>query len=808
MAVVVATVLMAAPLSAQGVAGTVRAAGSAEPLPGVRVEVVEAARKVDTDAGGVYRVDRLAPGEYTVRATVPGRAVKSERVRVEAGATTRLDLELDAPPIHLAAVNVLLQRTRMVDGRLAPVAGSAHQVGVTELRAAGRMVDDVHSVLRTVPGVNVQEEDGYGLRPNIGIRGTGVSRSSKVSVMEDGVPVAPAPYSAPAAYIFPVAGRMEGVEIRKGSSQVKYGPWTTGGAINFVTATIPETLRLAADVSGGDHGSRKLRASAGDAGRHFGWLAETYQIKTDGFKALDGGAPTGFELRDWFVKLRANTSPDAHVYQELELKLTRTDERSDETYLGLTDHDFRATPLRRYAGSQQDVMDVGQRKYALRHFIQPSARVDVTTTFYLHDYARGWYKLDGVGGRGITAVLDAPDQFADELAILRGADSPEGALRVRANNRDYDVRGVQSVLGIGFEAGGRHALQFGVRLHEDSESRFQHDDGYTMSSGRMMLAASGAPGTQANQKAEARAVALFVEDQIGVGAWTLTPGVRFESIRFTRRTWGPGDVARATPIAVAENGVDVIIPGIGLTRRVGATFVAFGGVHKGFGPPGPGADEEARAEESLNYELGFRWHRGWAGAQVAAFYNDYTNILGRATLAVGESGAGDLFNGGSVRARGIEIAADYDAATLLGFGTRAPLSAAYTWTDAQFMSAFESGFDSWGSVRPGDRLPYLPEHQLHVGVGFETARTAVRASAVHASAMRTRAGRGPIPADEGTDSFIIFNAAAELGVTRDARFYVGVQNLADRRYVVARRPAGARPGLPRTVSAGLRFAWR
>src|SRR5688572_25564321 len=176
---------------------------------------------------------------------------------------------------------------------VAELPGSANQIGAAELMQQDH--SDVHRVLRTVPGVNVQDEEGFGLRPNIGMRGTCVERSSRITLLEDGVLIAPAPYAAPAAYYFPMVGRMEMVEVRKGSSSITQGPYTTGGVLNLVSTSIPSSFSGKLNVAGGDDATMRLHANVGDTRSRMGWLIETYQLRSDGFKKLDGGGETGFE---------------------------------------------------------------------------------------------------------------------------------------------------------------------------------------------------------------------------------------------------------------------------------------------------------------------------------------------------------------------------------------------------------------------------------------------------------------------------------------------------------------------------------
>ena len=695
-------------------------------------------------------------------------------------------------------VNVIGDPRRVFD-----LPGSAYVIESEELALQKQGFDDVQRMLRQVPGVVVQEEEGYGLRPNIGLRGTGTERSSKITLMEDGVLIAPAPYVAPAAYYFPVAGRMDAIEVRKGSSQVKFGPSTNGGVLNLISTPVPSQFRLDADVALGSDQTRKIGAAIGDAYANFGWNFEAYQLATDGFKVLDGGGDTGFDLQDYVGKLQFHTSPTSRVFQELDVKLGYARETGDETYLGITDGDFAETPLRRYAGSQIDNIEWDHQMYTARHFLALPSGLDLTTIAYRNDFHRDWYKLDSIAGVGLSSLFD--DEGAHELAIARGADSAPGDLSVRANDRTYYSQGVQSTLGLDFGKGTTHDLEIGFRFHQDQEDRFQQDDRYQMLNGRMSLTRAGAPGSQSNRVSDADALAIFVQDEIGFRRFRLTPGVRFETIDFLRTDYGSDDPDRLSPTGERRNSVNVAVPGVGLTFDWRPDLRLFGGVHRGFSPPGAGADSETKPEESVNYELGLRSSRGGVESEAIFFYNDYQNLLGADTLSSGGTGEGDLFNGGEARSLGLELSASADVGPRFGSELSVPLRASYTYTNAVFQNTFESGFEPWGDVEAGDSLPYLPRHQFYASVALEGASWLAGLNATATSRMRTQAGQGDFVDRESTDAFAVLNVFAEYEVASSARIFVSVQNLADATYIVARAPAGVRPGLPRTLMAGIKF---
>lgn len=688
---------------------------------------------------------------------------------------------------------------------LEEVPGALHLITTKELQRFA--YSDPMRTLRTVSGVNLQEEDGFGLRPNIGMRGSGVERSARITLMEDGVLIAPAPYTAPAAYYFPSIARMASVEVLKGSSQIAHGPQTAGGAINLVTPEVPDSgAAVMVRAEGGGFGNQLTHVRAGSEVGQISILAEFLNLSSDGFKSLPGGLPTGFDKRDVHMKAKWQAKKTADLDQFLQLKITATEEQSHETYLGLTEADFHANPDQRYAASQKDLMSSAQKQLVLTHEMHlVQGQLTLRTEAYRTTFERNWYKLDKVvdstGFRmGIAEALTSA--YPSILGLLKGENTTgEASLQVKANNRLYFAEGIQH-RGIWRVPSKRnHKLVYGLRLHRDGMDRFQWVDGYQMTDGRMGLLEAGVPGTAGNRVETANAVASYMRWTLRFGEFTFTPGIRQESIRFHRVDYGAEDLERQSDGTSRLNAVSVWLPGVGVNWATREFLSAFAGLHRGFIPPG--SAPETQPETSINAELGLRYSGARLSAQMVAFHNTYNRLLGADFLAAGGNGTGDLFNGGSARTQGLEVEAVVDLTPR--HRVAMPVRLAYTYTDSRFTTAFASEFEAWGDVVAGDALPYLAPHQLAVVTSLETPMWAADVSCRYTAAMRTIAGQGdPLPG-YSTDAATIVDAGLRWFAAGGITCSVGVNNLMDARYIVARRPAGLRPGMPRAFRFGMQF---
>ena len=685
--------------------------------------------------------------------------------------------------------------------------GSAYYISPEELKKFN--YTDINRVLRAVPGVTFYEEDGFGLRPNISLRGTSPERSAKISLMEDGVLIAPAPYSAPAAYYFPSVARMEAVEILKGSSQVQYGPFTTGGAINFISAQIPDNFGGQIRTSLGSFNTQQFHAKVGDSKETIGYMVEYLNYNSDGFKNLPDNSNTGFDINEVIAKFRVSSKADAKLQQALEAKFQYSDEVSNETYLGLTEDDFETSPFDRYASSQDDQMNAEHLQLMLTHTLNFNKNFRITSNGYYNKFTRNWFKLDDVvfngDKQGIANVVSNPTQFPDHMSIVRGdINSVADALLLKANNRIYISKGVQTKLDYHWYGENTfHDLEIGMRYHYDEEDRFQWEDGYSIIDQKLSRTSEGPRGTQGNRISSATAFAAYAMYKLKYNNLTLTPGIRYENIVLQRENFGNNDPSRiGIAVTNRENKVDIFIPGIGFNYAFTQDISLFGGVHKGFSPPG--SEEGEKAEESINYEIGSRFTIGKLRGELIGFYNDYSNLLGSDLAATGGTGSLDQFNAGEVAVSGVELLFNYELLSNTS-KFKMPITFGYTFTNTEFLNSFGSDAGIWGEVNIGDELPYIPKHQFNAMISLEHAKYELNLSGRFNGEFRTLAGSGDIPNDELVASNFIIDFSAKYHFSKKLSLTSNVINMLNKTYAVSRVPAGLRPGHPFGINLGLEF---
>jgi Fe(3+) dicitrate transport protein len=704
------------------------------------------------------------------------------------------------------------------------VIGSA--AAVRDLAGAGAYLDravldeqnytNPNRVLARVPGVYLREEDGSGNFPNVSLRGVDSSRSSKVTLMEDGILTAPAPYSAPAAYYFPRIARMSAVEVLKGSSQVRFGPHTTGGVINFVSTPVPESASGLAKITYGNDNTWLGHFHHGDlvetkAGK-IGWVLELFGQASDGFREIENGAgyggsdETGFQTIEPMLKL--SWEPAGGPPQGFEFKIGYTDFDADETYLGLGENDVRSRPNLRYASTRFDNIASEHFRTYLRHRIEASDNVRFDSAVYYNRFERDWFKLDSLTRPdGTKTGLSKALLSASDLAILRGRAG--GSLNVRHNDRVYESYGAQTTSTITFQTGGlEHTLDLGLRLHYDSSARDQFEEIFTQdTSGRIVKKGRTAPHSAGWREEEATALALFAEDSIRVGDFTIKPGIRYERIEYSYTDFLTGEGG--------EKSLDVFAPGLGVTWDAIDDLTLFAGVYRGFSVPEPmGYVRDGLTEEtSTGYELGARWSNDAAafGVELVGFYTRFQDLL--VINNIGSTGTGGSENVGEVDSAGIEFSVSWDPLAARGNSVTLPMHLGLTYTDATFGSgaASDDAASIFANAQPGNQVPYIPEWAMSAGIGLRGEKWGVSFDMTYVSEMFTSADNVDAPTTDArfgmTDEALIFDLSAHYKVRENIRLLAGVSNLFDEEYISSRVPQGPRTGAPRQFHVGVECTW-
>jgi iron complex outermembrane receptor protein len=221
-----AAVVTTAPLDAQTIAGTVRAAAS--PAVGATVRLIELDQTVRTGADGRYRFVGVPQGTYHLSATLSSYAPAMQEVKVD-GATASANFDLKASPLPLHEV-VVTASPFAVD--------YAHQFQSAESKGQSAFLSAAGTTfaekIADLPGVNARQNGSAPARPIL--RGLG---DNEILVLENGLRMGDISTYDP-AHATPIQSvGIERVDVVRGPATILYGPSTIGGLVNVVTGLVP-----------------------------------------------------------------------------------------------------------------------------------------------------------------------------------------------------------------------------------------------------------------------------------------------------------------------------------------------------------------------------------------------------------------------------------------------------------------------------------------------------------------------------------------------------------------------------------------
>jgi Fe(3+) dicitrate transport protein len=607
---------------------------------------------------------------------------------------------------------------------------------------------NIEDALRSAPGIQILDETGTGILPNIGLRGLNPLRSERLQMLVDGYPIAIGPYSNVGVSLFPVTlPSVDAIDVVRGGAAVHYGPNNVGGVMNFRTRPIPvdteQTLqqRLVIAEETGNVFSDTYYRIGGFATEDLALQFQANIQRGDGFRDHSDTEVSNFILdAEYFVDDVNEVAAQLQYYDvdaELPGALSPSAYAQDPTQ-SQRPHDAYAADMLR-----------GTLTWTAR----PSDAVEFQWRNFAHRADRTFFFGQDLIGGGSWA-----DPEADASHV---ADTP----------RIFRVWGTEPRLTV---REGIHTLTLGARYVSEKVD-------YDVNREEL---ATGSSANVRDWHLETDAVALYASDTLSLldGRLEVTPGVRYEDVEMNFKS----DDDRFT------NSPDKWLPGLTVGLQATPDLFLFANAQKSLVPVQ--VSQVARGgdignETAWNYELGGRWQATPALAtSLTLFQIDFDKL-------VQYNKAGDFYEIlGKPRHEGVELEVDWQATEQLNLGL------GYTYLDTEQRD---------GNYE-GNELPNAPHHHFSAEARYSVQQWTANLNAHYVSDSFSDANntkRETPNGDAGTlPSYTLVNARIgrdiALGSGNNLNLGVAATNLLDEDYYFRGAdvsPVGRVPGPGRAL---------
>jgi Fe(3+) dicitrate transport protein len=619
--------------------------------------------KINTDNKGYFQFENVKIGSHQLYIDFLGYKIE------------KIDIEVTTENENIQLANIFLKSSEIQISEVVIYAtqtnynpkyqGSNITISSKEIKQIQPLGSE--EILKRVPGINVSGDMGMSNRLNVGIRGSYPRRSVNLLLMEDGSPIAPAPYLAPEAYYNPPADRLDGIEIMKGADILAFGSNTMYGAINYITKKPPIKPTLGINLSGG---SNQYHSEYITYGGTWDKVGAEIQVLNKNFGGFQDNSQS--HIFNTTAKLYTELNTKSSLY----VKLNYHQEKSKSTYSALTPYSFLTDAKQ----NPFDADDLFTRRYAvdLIYNYKITDKLILSTKLYANQFQRDWWRQENTVIKASTAAAYlGEDIYNDRYAYLIGETFGDndylrvgkivnGRESTRARNRMFRVAGLSETIKYNYEKGNLIMnIEGNIKGHWETFNNieFINDSSRFARSGKL----------DKDQFYKLGAYSAFVKNRIQVKNLIITPSLRYEFVRvdgfdrvaISKMTNNNG----SKNFGGQKNTYNSFIPGLTVAYNLKEDnkLNVFAGVYKGYTAPiadnafltvdngvvsTPTADQtiNRKPETSINFEIGIK---GLLFDQFANFQATYFNNHIKNYYSAGRNEAFQTL--GAVNIQGLEM---------------------------------------------------------------------------------------------------------------------------------------------------------
>lgn len=570
----------------------------------------------------------------------------------------------------------------------------------------------LHDALDFIPGVRTIDDDVYGRRSGIAVRGAPGRRSRKTLLLEDGVPINASTYLDPGAHYTPPMERLERVDVLKGAGHILHGPLNNHGIINFRNKQPTLEPETTLEVGVGNLNANKRHAmhtrTEGDVGMVFAYTG----MNADGsFDVEEFQYDDFFTSFDWQVNSR----------HELGASFTYFRERSDYDESNLLPAEYARSPRTKLGrfGQEFNNISVNYFKVDLVHDFQVNDKLSMQTRGFFTDLDRPRFTVEP------DEVPFQADGTPDFTALGANQFIPGQSGVMIGRDRQYNTMGVENrmeLANINFGSNVDHTFQWGLRYERhflDEQEPAGRIGEVLDESNRGSIFEINAIDSGQQTKFQSTAVSGFIQDAIRFDDWTITPGVRVEHYTQNRNPV----VIDGQPNRGDKQETDhtLLLPSISFLYEGFDNTQVFANVGRGYTPAFARTAEEddfpLEPETGINSQIGVRTFLSKGiSMEGAVFYNDIQNTVVQLPFSI--NNADVYLNSADSRSYGVDLGLRFDSASYTDSAYNWFGQVAYNYTNAEFT---EDGVDQNGNpvAIDGNEVPEISNHSASLTLGIE-----------------------------------------------------------------------------------------